>query len=271
MQTAKDQQHQLQLVSSRTNGIDPKTGLLPQNFEIEAGVDVVYYLAQSPHYRQVPEYAAHLLSVNCVAAVQVASAAVRSGVKRFIYASTGNVYAPSFKPMAETDPVQRHGWYPLSKLMAEEALALFAGKMDVTVLRIFGIYGPGQTDKLIPTLIENVRQGRQIFVDGRADDSLDSGGLLFSPIYIGDAVNALLKIGASFTAPMLNLAGDRALSVAEIATTIATQLGTRAHIKSSGRNRSSDLVADIGLLKRLVGPVYTPFETGLGNALERVV
>jgi UDP-glucose 4-epimerase len=109
-QAAKDRQYQLQLISSRVNGIDPKTGLLPSSFEIEAGIDVVYYLAQSPHYRQVPEYAAHLLSVNCVAAIQVASAAARSGVKRFIYASTGNVYAPTFSPVAETDPVQRHDW-----------------------------------------------------------------------------------------------------------------------------------------------------------------
>ena len=45
-------------------------------------VDVVYYLAQSPHYREFPRRADHLFGVNVAGALKAAEAAIEGGAKK---------------------------------------------------------------------------------------------------------------------------------------------------------------------------------------------
>src|SRR5262245_8774777 len=77
----------LALSSRGPGGIADETGLLPTGFTLPRGIEAVYFFAQSPRYRQMPEQSAHLLSVNCIAVAQAADAARRAGVVRFIYSS----------------------------------------------------------------------------------------------------------------------------------------------------------------------------------------
>jgi UDP-glucose 4-epimerase len=266
-QACTERQDKLQLVSSRSNGIDTTTGLLPSNFEIKAGTDVVYYLAQSPHYRQVPEYAAHLLSVNCATAVQAAFAAKKAGVKRFIYTSTGSVYTPSFSPLHEQSPLQRDNWYSLSKVQAEEALALFRRDMDITIVRPFGIYGPGQTDKLVPNLMRRVLSGDEISIDQNPKDSTDVGGLRISLCYIHDTVQILYNLIEQTGIECLNLAGSEAISIRTMVEIMGRISGINAKIILSDKYRQFDLIADTVLLTRVLNPEFTDIETGLAQML----
>lgn len=258
----------VQLVSSRSGGMDPDTGLVAPSTVVEPGTEVVYYLSQSPHYRRVPDAAPHLLAVNCVSAVRAAGLAAAAGARRLVYASTGNVYAPAFAPVSEDAPVRRDSWYPLSKLMGEEALALCRDRIDVTVLRIFGIYGPGQTDKLVPMLVKSVREGRPVTAERNPRDPQDHGGLRFSPLYIDDAVAILLQLAQGPSAPVLNLAGPEVVSVADIATAAARKLGLHAEVRLADKARQTDLIGDPELLRRLLAPRFTPFAQGLDRVLE---
>ena len=160
--------------SSGDAGIfEPDSGLLHADVTLASGTECVIYLSQSPRIRQMPDQAAHVWGVNVVSALCAATLARQCGARRFIYASTGNVYAPSFDPLRETDAVQRDSWYPLSKVQAEEGLALFRHDMSVLITRIFGVYGPGQTDRLVTNLQQSVRSGVPITLaprPERADD-----------------------------------------------------------------------------------------------------
>lgn len=256
------------LISSRSEGgIDPVAGLLPSDFQIEPGTDVVYFLAQSPHYRDMPAFAAHLLSVNCVSAVQAASAAVRAGVKKFLYASTGNVYAQSFAPLREDGLVGRDAWYPLSKLMAEDALRLFGTKMDVTAVRIFAVYGPNQPDKLVPMLVSSVRAGKTNFADRNPSDLADVGGLRVSPIFIDDAIEALLRLASVSGHGVVNLGGKQTISVSDMVAMIGKELGIAPAISISEKFRKSDFICDTSLLEQLTAIQFTSFEDGLQRVL----
>ena len=267
----KERGDQTQLVSSRLNGgIDPITGLLPADFQINPGTDAVYYLAQSPHYRDMPAYAAHLLSVNCVSAVQAAATAVRAGTKRFIYASTGNVYAPAFGPLSEDAPVSRSAWYPLSKLMAEDSLRLYSGQMNITAVRIFAVYGPRQMGMLLPMLISRVRTGAAIFAERNATDESDIGGLRISPIYIDDAIAALLKLADQCGPSVVNLGGNQSLSISEIAVIIGKELGVPAKVSISERFREFNLICDTRLLQHLTDIQFTSFENGLRQTISSI-
>lgn len=112
--------------SSDGSGIHPHTGRLPDDFVLPSGIDCVVYLAQSPRVREGRAAAVHLLNVNLISAVQIAAAACATSVRRFVYASTGNVYRSSFEPLTENAARSSTDWYALSKIQTEDALNLYA-------------------------------------------------------------------------------------------------------------------------------------------------
>jgi UDP-glucose 4-epimerase len=262
-----------QVSSQDGSGIDPITGLLPQNFEISADAETtVVYLSQSPRFRDVPHEAPHILAVNTHSAICAATAAFKAGVRRFIYISTGTVYAPSFSPLDETAPVRRDTWYTLSKLHAEETLQLFRESMEIIVVRPFTLYGPTQTGRLIPNLIDSVRSHRPISINPRKQpshpDNQSDGGLRISLCHISDAVRVILHL-IHFGGPgLLNLASPEAPSIRELAEMIGTYLGITPQFEIINRRREYDLVADITLLRQTIPHSFIPLESGLKEIVD---
>lgn len=253
--------------SAEENGIDPKTGLLSENFSISPETDAVVYLAQSPHYRQVPEQASHLLNVNVVSAVKVATMARQAKVKQLIYTSTGNVYQPSFQPLTETSPLNRDNWYSLSKIHAEEALALFSNDMNITIARLFGVYGPSQTNKLIPNLIEKVQKDKNIFLARNPKDLDDLDGLKISLIYIDDLIKIITSILLQHQKlDYINIAGNEVLTLRKIAETIGNFLDKLPNLEVIEEYRKFDLIADVQILNE-INTNFTPFILGIEKTI----
>jgi len=257
--------------SSDLYGICPLTGILSNQFSIPPETNTVIYLAQSPFYRQTPEKANHLLNVNLVSAVQVAEIARQSKVKRFIYTSTGNVYSPSFLPLSENDSLNRTNWYALSKIHAEEALSLFKNDMDIMIIRLFGVYGVGQTDKLIPNLLNSILHGNKIFVDRNLQDPQDVNGLKLSLIYIEDLVKIISqciyidKTGIN----TINISSHEIISVRNIVKHIGNILDQHIEVEVRDQHRNSNLIADTNLLQRKLNHIFIPFEQGIRLVVEQ--
>ena len=249
------------------SGIDPATGLFPASFDVSPDTSTVVYMAQSPRYRQVPEEAAHVLAVNTLSAVRAAISARAAGVQRFIYVSTGTVYAPSFSPITEDATVRRDNWYALSKLHGEEALSLFRPDMEVIVVRPFGVYGPGQTGRLVPNLINSVTSGRPVTLRPRPTVSDDRDGLRISLCYIDDATSILLRLIRDGGPACLNLAGLEALSIRSMAEAVGGLVGRSAIFELSTSLRDSDLIADVRLLVDALSPKFTSFRDGLAKVI----
>ncbi len=253
--------------STEHHGICADTGLLSSQFSIPPDTHTVIYLSQSPYYRQVPEMAEHLLNVNVVSAVKVAEIARRANVKHFIYTSTGNVYAPSFAPLSEDAPINRNNWYALSKIHAEESLSLFRNDFDVTIMRLFGVYGTGQTDKLIPNLFNTVLQRRKVFVDRNSIDANDIDGLRISLINVVDLVKIFLQCitSSNLNSYLLNISSHEVVSIRHITKLISQALDLPVDIEISDKYRQSSLIANIQLLQATFNPVFTPIEKGIQN------
>ena len=258
----------LPLSAGRPGGIALESGMLPVGFTFPRGIEAVYFLAQSPRYRHMPEQSAHLVSVNCVAVAQAADAARKVGAVKFVYASSGNVYEPSFSPHAETCPVRRNDWYALSKVMAEDVLALYRSYFDVTVARMFGVYGPCQVGKLVPMIADAVHSNRQVYVDRNPTDDDDLDGLRVSLIYIGDLVDAMLKLLDTRNCEVVNLAGSEAVSIRRLAKVLGASLGVEPRIAVSKKYRDGDFIADVGIYGRLFGPSKTSLEEGVTRFLK---
>ncbi|MBC7864475.1 MAG: NAD(P)-dependent oxidoreductase, partial [Bacteroidia bacterium] len=138
---------------------DFDTALFPQNAE------VVIHLAQSENFRNFPEKAIDIFNTNTVSTAKLADFAVKTKVKKFIYASSGGIYGSHDKINYENDvlPVSDLGFYLSSKLCSEIILDSYKNLMDTQVLRFFFVYGPYQTKSmLIPRLIEKIKNGQPI-------------------------------------------------------------------------------------------------------------
>lgn len=74
--------------------------------------------------------------ISCLATMQLADKAVRSGVKQFVYASSGSVYGVKDEPQVTEDlalkPISE---YNKTKMVAERVLLSYADTMAVQIIR----------------------------------------------------------------------------------------------------------------------------------------
>ena len=226
-------------------------------------LDAVFYLAQSPYYREFPEQAGHLFGVNTLGAVKAAEAALKTACRFFFYASTGNVYTPSFKPLAEDDPAENPAAYALSKHMAERALALFGSQFTVCLGRLFGVFGPGQ-ERMLPALIrESLLNDEPLRLAPHPEHGPD-GGLHVSFILNADLGRALVRLAEKALAgnavpPILNFGGPESISIERLAGEMGRKMNRAPRFEHLHAARRFDLVADISLLRKTLDISFTPF------------
>ena len=194
---------------------------------IDNKIDAVIYLAQSDQYRKFPEGAQSMFDVNVGALLMTAEWARKNNVQQFIFASTGNVYKPTKFKLNEKNICKPHSFYGSSKLAGEQVLSHFSNFFDVTILRIFGVYGPGQTNMLVPNILTNVYKERKI--------TLASGsGLIFTPIYIDDIVriiNDLLKLAKTRKIKTFNVSGDEIIHLSDLVFKASEFFNIKPHIE----------------------------------------
>lgn len=243
--------------------------LVQQTPEFPVGLAGVFYLAQSPFYREFPSRGDHLFAVNVLAALRCATAARDAGARFFFYASTGNVYAPSFLPHTEEGTTTRNAPYALSKLQAEEVLSLLSNDtFQVICGRLFGVFGPGQKS-MLPVILKNkVLTGEPIILESASTDGADVGGLRVSFSYVYDLVNWLITLGDLATSGVrlpriLNLAGEEVVCIKKFGKTLARIFGKEVQFTIGPQPRTFDLVADLSRMKALFPPKFTNFEQAI--------
>ena len=255
------------LSSSEPGGIDPLSGRLPEEFSVPVGVDAIVYLAQSPQSGDFSRGATQALSTNLLSAVKAAIAGTNAGVSRFVYASTGNVYRPGFTPYTESSALTVDNLYALTKVHAEQALALARGAIDIHILRLFGVYGPGQTSRLMPSLAHRILTDTPIELAPRPGEPEASDGLVLSLAFVDDLVDVFIRVARSGGPEILNVGGEAAYSIREIGQKMGQMVGRKVRFERSLKARSGDLVADTTLLRNTLGPLPTAFEIGLEQTL----
>ncbi|WP_084172953.1 NAD-dependent epimerase/dehydratase family protein [Phormidium tenue] len=176
-------------------------------------VDTVIHLAQSDHFRDFPDKAPDIFQVNIASTARLLDYARKSGVKTFIYASSGGVYSNSHHPLHENSPIIPPGqlsYYLGSKLCGEVLVQSYAAYFQVIVLRFFFMYGPSQKrSMLIPRLMDSVKQGRPVILQGPE-------GLHLNPVHVEDAAAATVAAMTIPESATFNIAGPDVLSLRQI-------------------------------------------------------
>lgn len=161
--------------------------------------------------------------------LQLMEAAVRAGVKRFVFSSTAAVYQSSEEPLTEESPLGPTNVYGHTKLMTEQALEWYRSiyGLHFAVLRYFNACGalPGRGEAhqpeshLIPRIL-SVPLGKldSININGN-DYPTPDGTCIRDYIHLGDLVSAhLLALEALGERDRLvyNLGSGNGFSVREV-------------------------------------------------------
>jgi UDP-glucose 4-epimerase len=231
-------------------------------------LDSVIWLAQGNGYRQFPERAASLVAVNVLALTRVLDIARRAGAKSFLYASTGNVYAPSLEATAEEAPLRPVDLYSCTKRTGEELVQLYEPWMAPIIVRLFGVYGPYQRDRLLPNLLNRIVRKQPILVEPAIQEQPDEG-LRWTPCHVRDVVQVLVKLATEKSEScVLNLAGPEVVSIVQIANAAARLIGEQVSLQFQNRLRQRDLVADTSRLRgRIPDLAFIPFMDGLAECV----
>jgi nucleoside-diphosphate-sugar epimerase len=207
--------------------------------------DAVVHLAQgSGGY---PEHAPTQFEINAAATSRLLDYAGRSGAGRFVFTSTGTVYAPSLGALGEESALDADPeFYVLTKRVAERLVLSRAASMSTLVLRLFAPYGPGQRDRLVPRLIDAVRTGASITLRG-------GGSPRLNPIWIDDLVEILEAAVAGTGDGVVNVAGPKAVGIRDIALIAGAALGREPRFVTDPTPVAGDYVADTTRMRSVFG------------------
>ncbi|MGH8120968.1 MAG: NAD-dependent epimerase/dehydratase family protein [Gammaproteobacteria bacterium] len=134
-----------------------------------ADIDIIIHLAGKAHIHKQNGHAGNsFVKINSEGTRQLAEAAARAGVRRFLYLSTVKVHGDvttknsegGYQRFTENDRLNPQDPYATSKLDAEHQLRKIcqSSKMDYVILRPPLIYGPGVKANFL-RLIDTVAKG----------------------------------------------------------------------------------------------------------------
>ena len=246
--------------------------------ELLAGTEIVFNLAgeiSHTHSMRFPKRDAELNAVSQLAFLEQCATTVPE--VRVVYAGTRQIYGvPQYLPVDEKHPIQPvdfNGIHNYSAVMYHLLYSRYH-KIDAVVLNFTNLYGPRialsvPCQGFLGNFIRKLVTGRPVEVFG-------DGLQLRDPLYVDDAVEALLVAGAAPALPstMYNVGGPEALelrTIAEVMSRIAG-VGPPALRPFPSHQKEIDIgsyVTDGTRIERELGwaPV-TSFESGVTSTFE---
>ncbi len=191
--------------------------------------ETIVHLAAMAGVRPSIENPGLYTEVNLDGTVRLLDAAVTSGVKKFIFASSSSVYGNNQKvPFAETDPVDRPiSPYAATKRAGELICHSFwhLNQMPIACLRFFTVFGPRQRpDLAIAKFFRLLEAGKPIPLFGDGTTSRDY-------TYIDDIIDGVRAAMDRIDGYRIyNLGGNHPVTLAELLTAIEETTGIQAEI-----------------------------------------
>jgi UDP-glucose 4-epimerase len=237
--------------------------------------DLIFHLAALFANQNSIDHPETDLMVNGLGTLRLLQYSQLSGVKRFVYASSGCSIYGSSAPLPLTEEfmsLHLSSPYQITKMVGELYSNFFQHHYDLGVVkaRFFNSYGPGEVPgqyrNVIPNFIYWAMQGQPLPITGTGEETRDF-------TYVGDIVDGLLRAGyfEAAVGQEFNLASGKETRIVDLAKMINTQVGNKAGITFTERRKwdtKSRLLASVDRANRLIGyQPNTPFEEGLKNAI----
>lgn len=237
---------------------------------------IVYHLAAFFANQNSVDYPERDLMVNGMGTLRLLEYSVFTGVKRFVYASSGcSIYGSSAPLPLKEDfmSLNLSTPYQITKMLGELYCNFFYNHYGLKVVksRFFNSYGPGEVPgqyrNVIPNFIYWAMKGQPLPITGTGEETRDF-------TYVGDIVDGLLRAGAmeSTIGQEFNLASGVETRIIDLANMINEATGNKSGIQLAQRRKwdtKSRLLASIDRAQNLIGyNPSTPFEKGLQQTIQ---
>ena len=204
---------------------------------------------------------------NIDMAKNVAQAIKIKPIKKMVFISSIDVYGKPNGIVSEKTPLNPTSPYGISKLVSESILGLTCESLRIPclILRLGGIFGPGQSPKKYGpnSFIDSALKKREVFIYGDGKEIRDL-------IFVGDLVKIISHFSTNNTKGIINIATGKALSFSNIIELLQDLLPGKIIIKHGPRTGAKlDLKFNVSNLKR-----YLPKDfifTSLKKALKITV
>ena len=200
-------------------------------------VDGIFHMAVLPlgPSNENPDLA---VQVNIEGALRVFKLAAIHGVKKVIYSSASSVYGDTLEIMDESHPLNPNTFYGVSKLCAEFFLKPLKSKISYVILRYMNVYGPRQTNGLIPSVLKKIASGEAPVIYG-------DGSASFDFVHVSDVVRCnLLAMEADVTDEVFNVGSGEEFAVKQIVEMLIDYSGAKMEPKF-------DLSVSIPMIRRV--------------------
>jgi nucleoside-diphosphate-sugar epimerase len=225
--------------------------------------DVIFHCAGAAVGLRDLEQVEPMMRGHLLSTVNVMVAAAESGCRRVILAGSLEEPAPGVPESPPSSP------YAAAKFAATAYARMFRDLygLEVAILRVFMLYGPGQRElwKLIPFVITSLLRGES--------PALGSGQRQIDWVYVDDAVEAFIAAAMVDSCPacILDVGSGATIAVRELVERLAPMVRPDARpgfdaIKD--RPFEQVRVANTGPTRELLG--WTP-SVGLDDGLRRTV
>jgi nucleoside-diphosphate-sugar epimerase len=197
----------------------------------------------------------------------VVEAALAAGCPKLVLGGSCVEYAPSNRPLRETDPVGLHSLYATAKHAAHQVASCLAAESGAALAwtRIFHIHGPHEhPDRLIPFVARQIRAGNEV--------PLTDGTQVRDQLHIADVAAALIAIattpGATGT---FNVCSGQPVTLKQVLTEVADILDGVRLLKFGALphrpNETMYLAGDSSRLRALGWAPRFDLRGGLADAL----
>lgn len=241
----------------------------------DAVIHMASYIEVGESVKKPVEFAQN----NIVGTVKLLEAMKKSGVKKIIFSSSACVYGkPKKLPISEgnslliteEDPLgEQENPYGITKVTMEQFCILFhtLHNFDVTILRYFNPYGPGELHipetHAIPNFIKATLTKKPIPLYWKGEQIRDF-------IYIEDLVKAHILPLESTGLNILNVGTEEGVKVKDVLKKIFEIVGYEVEIEDKGERKGDVeiLVASSQKIKQQLG--WNP-EVGLEEGLRKTI
>ena len=207
--------------------------------------DAVFHLAAMLGVGRTESDPLGCLEINYMGTKNVLDAAMNRSVKKFIFASSSEVYGvPLENPIDENARLDARTVYATSKLAGEHLVRGYhktGEAMTYTIVRFFNTYGPYQVAKFaVSKFILDAHRDRKIIINGSGQQSR-------SYCFSSDIAEGLIKILHSESADnqILNLGNpDARITLNELCQKIISKLSFEVSIVHTDQGSMVDRSAD---------------------------
>jgi UDP-glucose 4-epimerase len=155
-------------------------------------VDIVIHLAAMLGVKKTEDDRLGCIEVNINGTNNVLNAAVSHDVKKFVFASSSEVYGePDKNPIVENQTTKGKTVYAVSKIAGEELLKGYNQQyknLNYTIIRFFNTYGEGQIAQFVLT------KWVKMVLDGKNPIVYGDGNQLRSYGHVDDVTKGIKKI-----------------------------------------------------------------------------